>query len=122
MKCVEYIRSRSEDFKEFITIPLNKYLALLSKEVKFALWQKNRVGIGNFMQLWGGEMELVVLSRLYERSIVVYNERSSVQEVRGSSKEVQEELFLSAQDEEKGCSVDNLTNPVHFYVISWVIF
>ena len=62
-------------------------------------------------------MELVVLSRLYERSIVVYNERSSlkeVQESRGSSKEVQEELFLSAQDEEKGCSVDNLTNPVHF--------
>lgn len=47
-------------------------------------------------------MELVVLSRLYNRSIVVYNE------VR---KEVQEQVFLSPQDEEK-CAVDKLDNPV----------
>ena len=57
------------------------------------------------LQLWGGEVELVVLSRLYNRSIVVYNELSE-------RREVQEQVFLSIQDEENGCTVDKLTNPV----------
>lgn len=29
-------------------------------------------------QLWGGELELVVLSRLYDRSIIVYNEANGL--------------------------------------------
>lgn len=48
----------------------------------------------------------MVVSRLYSRSIVVYNEVNMA---------VQEQLFLSAQDEDRGCTVDklaSLTNPV----------
>lgn len=50
-------------------------------------------------------MELVVLSRLYNRSIVVYNELSA-------GREVQEQVFPSVEDDERGCTVDKLTNPV----------
>lgn len=52
-------------------------------------------------------MELVVLGRLYNRSIVVYNELSV-------PKEVHEQVFPSALDEGKGYSVDQLENPVSF--------
>ena len=45
----------------------------------------------------------MVLSRLYSRSIIVYNE---------VNKAVQEQVFLSLQDEEKGCATDELENPV----------
>lgn len=58
-------------------------------------------------QLWGGELELVALSRLYNRSIVVYNEVN-----KALNKAVQEQVFLSLQDEERGCTVDELENPV----------
>lgn len=58
-------------------------------------------------------MELVVLSRLYDRSIVVYNELRE-------SREVQEQVFPSVQDEESGCTVDKLTNPVSLFV--WVFY
>lgn len=47
----------------------------------------------------------MVLSRLYNRSIVVYNERSA-------GREVQEQVFPSADDNERNCTVDKLTNPV----------
>lgn len=57
------------------------------------------------MQLWGGELELVVLSRLYQRSIVVYNELDS--------RKIQEQIFPGGVDDDKGfTSVDKLTNPV----------
>lgn len=58
-----------------------------------------------FMQLWGGEVELVVLSRVYGRSIVVYNELNR-------HKGVQEQVFPSLEDEDKASIVDKLTNPV----------
>ena len=58
-----------------------------------------------FIQLWGGELELVALSRLYKRSIVVYNEVDSTK--------VQEQIFLGGEDEERNCTViDKLQNPV----------
>ena len=57
------------------------------------------------LQLWGGELELVALSRVYSRSIVVYNE------LRGpAGRSVEEKVFLSIQEEEK--TVDELLNPV----------
>ena len=56
------------------------------------------------VQLWGGELELVVLSRLYSRSIVVYNELGG--------RSVEEKVFPCIQDEEK--SVDDFENPVSF--------
>lgn len=57
------------------------------------------------VQLWGGEVELVVLSRLYNRSIVVYNELSE-------RREVQEQVFPSVEDYQSGLTIDKLTNPV----------
>jgi len=55
--------------------------------------------------LWGGELELVALSRLYKRSIVVYNEVDSLK--------IQEQIFLGGVDEERNCTVvDKLQNPV----------
>ncbi len=67
------------------------------------------IGASRFiLQLWGGELELVVLSRLYNRSIVVYNEL-----VGPGGRSVEEKVFPSIQDEEKNnCSVDELSNPV----------
>lgn len=63
-------------------------------------------------QLWGGEVELVVLSRLYGRSIVVYNELSE-------RKEVQEQVFPSIEDDVRNCTIDRLTNPVGaWYVLT----
>ena len=56
------------------------------------------------LQLWGGEVELVALSRLYDRSIIVYNEQ-------GDS--VQEQVFPSTGDEGAN-STDDLTNPVSY--------
>ena len=49
-------------------------------------------------------MELVVLSRLYNRSIIVYNELSG--------RKVQEQVFFSLEDEEKGSTTDELVKPV----------
>ena len=46
-----------------------------------------------------------MLSRVYDRSIVVYNERSA-------GREVQEQVFPSVEDNERSCTVDKLTNPV----------
>lgn len=54
-------------------------------------------------------MELVVLSRLYNRSIVVYNELAK------QNTQVQEQVFPSFEDEEKGSVVDKLTNPVSLH-------
>lgn len=51
-------------------------------------------------------MELVVLSRLYGRSIVVYHELES--------HKIQEQVFSAGRDEEKACAIDKLTNPVRF--------
>lgn len=51
----------------------------------------------------------MALSRLYNRSIVVYNE---------VNKAVQEQVFISLQDEERGCtvaSVDELECPVKMH-------
>ncbi len=53
-------------------------------------------------------MELVVLSRLYNRSILVYNEQIS-------RETVQEELYLSLKDEKEKNGTDKLTNPVSFF-------
>ena len=42
------------------------------------------------LQLWGGELELVVLSRLYERSIIIYNEANGI---------VHEQVFQASEDQ-----------------------
>ena len=50
-------------------------------------------------------MELVVLSRLYERPIVVYQELESTK--------IQEQIFPAGKEgKKKGCSMDKFTNPV----------
>ena len=53
--------------------------------------------------MWGGELELVALSRLYGRSIVVYSQQD-----RGNS--VHERIIAVHAEEEK--SVDSLEKPV----------
>ena len=58
-------------------------------------------------QLWGGEVELVVVSKLFGRSVVVYNE------LQGGTVQVQ--VFPSAEEDEKDISVDDLHNPVSEY-------
>lgn len=61
-----------------------------------------------FVQSWGGELELVVLSRVYNRSIVVYNELGGP-----GGRSVEEKVFPSIQDEDKAnCPVDDLDHPV----------
>ena len=47
----------------------------------------------SLLQLWGGELELVVLSRLYDRSIIVYNEAGGI---------VHEQVFQSSEDQASG--------------------
>ena len=54
------------------------------------------------MKLWGGEVELVALSKLYSRSIIVYNEQENG---------VQEQVF-PCTEEERASSADDLANPV----------
>ena len=56
------------------------------------------------MQLWGGEVELVVLSRLYDRSIIVYNEAGGL---------VHEQLFQSSEDQSSG----QQNSPVSMYSV-----
>lgn len=46
-------------------------------------------------QLWGGELELVVLCRLYERSIIIYNEANGL---------VHEQVFQASEDQASSSS------------------
>ena len=74
---------------QFLTIKVDSYLAML------------RNG-----QLWGGEVELVVFSKMYRRSIVVFNQQEN---------QVQEQVFFSPEDEAAGISLsDEVRNPVSF--------
>ena len=58
-------------------------------------------------QLWGGEVELVVFSKMYRRSIVVYNQQEN---------RVQEQVFFSPEDEAFGVSLpEELCNPVSIH-------
>ena len=54
-------------------------------------------------QLWGGEVELVALSKLYGRPLVVYNEQED---------SVQEQVFPSSEEEEQPTSAEQLQDPV----------
>lgn len=58
------------------------------------------------VQLWGGEVELVVLSRLYDRPITVYHELES--------NKIQEQVFPAGRDEGKTSGVDKLAYPVSY--------
>jgi len=84
--CAEYIRTHQEDFKEFLTVPIEEYLVML------------REG-----KLWGGEVELVALSKLYGRPLVVYNEQDD---------SVQEQVFPSVEEDEHPTSTEELRDPV----------
>ena len=54
-------------------------------------------------QLWGGEVELVVFSKMFRRSIVVFNQQVN---------QVQEQIFLSPADETAGRRPEDLVDPV----------
>ena len=54
-------------------------------------------------QLWGGEVELVALSKLYGRPLVVYNEQED---------SVQEQVFPSSEEEDQPTSAEQLQDPV----------
>jgi len=54
-------------------------------------------------QLWGGEVELVALSKLYGRPLVVYNEQDD---------SVQEQVFPSVEEDEHPTSTEELRDPV----------
>lgn len=54
-------------------------------------------------QLWGGEVELVVFSKMYRRSIVVFNQQEN---------QVQEQIFYSPEDEAAGRRPEDLLDPV----------
>ena len=54
-------------------------------------------------QLWGGEVELVVFSKMYRRSIVVFNQQEN---------QVQEQIFYSPEDEAAGIRPEELVHPV----------
>lgn len=61
-----------------------------------------RIHIHN-AQLWGGEVELVALSKLYGRPLVVYNEQED---------SVQEQVFPSSEEEDQPTSAEQLQDPV----------
>ena len=106
LQCADYISRHRDDFKEvctnsrtftifienltlspqFLTVKLDEYLRRL------------RIG-----QLWGGEVELVVFSKMYRRSIVVYNQQVN---------QVQEQIFLTPEDEAAGRRTEELIDPV----------
>ena len=71
---------------QFLTVKVEEYLRRL------------RSG-----QLWGGEVELVVFSKMYRRSIVVFNQQVN---------QVQEQIFLSPEDEAGGKRPEELVDPV----------
>ena len=82
--------SHTHSLSQFLTMKVEEYL------------QKLRGG-----QLWGGEVELVVFSKLYRRSIVVFNQQVN---------QVQEQIFLSPADEAAGRRPEDLTDPVRVCV------
>ena len=55
--------------------------------------------------MWGGEVELVVFSKMYRRSIVVFNQQVN---------QVQEQIFYSPEDEAAGRRPEDLLNPVSY--------
>ena len=59
-------------------------------------------------QLWGGEVELVVCSKMYRRSIVVYNQQVN---------QGQEQIFLTPEDEAAGRRTEELIDPVRVDLI-----
>lgn len=71
---------------QFLTVKVDEYLRRL------------RDG-----QLWGGEVELVVFSKMYRRSIVVFNQQEN---------QVQEQIFYSPEDEAAGKTPEDLIDPV----------
>ncbi|CAI8027436.1 OTU domain-containing protein 4 [Geodia barretti] len=87
LQCADYISRHRDDFKEFLTVKLDEYLRRL------------RIG-----QLWGGEVELVVFSKMYRRSIVVYNQQVN---------QVQEQIFLTPEDEAAGRRTEELIDPIY---------
>ena len=54
-------------------------------------------------------MELVVLSKMYRRSIVVFNQQDN---------QVQEQIFYSPEDEAAGRRPEDLVEPVSSHSIS----
>lgn len=111
----------SQSCFQFVTVPLEEYLKELSSAQVQA---SSRTPLSNyncfhhlpclspfvysfpppsFSQVWGGEIELVALSRLYGRSIVVYSQQD-----RGNS--VHERII--AVRAEEGRNVDALEKPV----------
>ena len=74
---------------QFLTVKVDEYLRRL------------REG-----QLWGGEVELVVFSKMYRRSIVVFNQQEN---------QVQEQIFYSPEDEAAGRRPEDLIDPVSVF-------
>ncbi|XP_019856308.1 PREDICTED: bromodomain-containing protein 4-like [Amphimedon queenslandica] len=60
-----YIKTRKDRFKSFLTEPVDKYCFRLSNS-----------------SMWGGEMELVALSELLDRHIIVYSEEKGQTKIR----------------------------------------
>ena len=84
-RCADYIAEHKAQFKEFLTNSPEAY----ADELKDT-------------RVWGGEVELAALSKLYSRSIVVYME---------SKGKVEEKMFYCSA--ERGCkTADELTNPI----------